>query len=1766
MKKFHAFLFCCFLVHGAMAQVVVSGASGGVNGSYTNLNAAVQALAIAGNIQTGNNILITIQGIITEVITAPTLQNQGWSTLTIKPTGGTGSTVTGNFSGTPIFELNGASNVTIDGLNSGGNTLTFENTNASAPATIRFNSDAKNNTITNCTIKGSENVTANSGVIFLADPNTTSGSGNDNITISNCIIRESSNGFPCFGIFSYQSSASYVLANYNSNISITNNQIINCVSLTSSSGPLRGAGIHCYTRGSTDWTITGNSIYYTASITTTGSSPENYGIRISGNNGGNFQITNNYIGGTAVNAGGTALTFTLTTFGNKFCGIDLATLNSGTATSVQNNTIKNILLNTASGQISAPFIFCGIDIQGGLVNVGTVTGNTIGSNTINGSITVNVNTSPGGIVTGIASQGNSGTLVPANSTLSNNQISGVTVANVSVGNVYVNLKGITIPGSSATNTATINNNIIGSTTLTNSLLNSTGNTSALNSLVVGIESNSASTVSATGNTISNLTYNQGGSFFQVIGINFISGIANSVTNNIIKNLTNANPNIQVNKTASVIGINDNTLSSGGENISQNTIATLSNTNINNFAVNVYGIFFAGTGTGHIIARNLIYDLSTAASSTSSVIDGLRITGGTETISNNMISVGNTVTKNPLISGIDLQGGTPTLYYNSVVVTGVATGTAVVTTCIRFQANTSGTIVKDNIFYNNRTSATPGNNVAMYFATATQQQTNTTSNYNDLYTTSNVTLVTVAATNYATLTAWQATGSDLNSVSVAPTFTNIANDLHLNDCTLVGSGTTVSITIDYDGTTRNSPPTVGADEPGSAASFVGASGGDWNTASNWSSASVPTTSTAVTISSGVTVTISSTAYANTVTISSGGTLVISGSATLHIDGNCSTGIFSNNGTFTTGLGTVSFDGPANTLRGKITGVATTFYAIDLNTGVDFLATSETIISNLQILPGGYVSTNAPTYGVASTLTYSTSGSYNVGTEWTAATDGTAGFGRPNNVTLSSTTLKMTTTDRAMAGDLTIKGANILVLNDTSGDFYIRGNWTNAGSFAPNKRAVFFTGTAVTGQIITNTASLTTETFDYIVDKNTSTVGIKLASGTKLIVTNNNGGNGLQFLAAGPLDLNGNTCTFGSLGFAGIYLTGGNRSITNSSATISPFIINDGNAVSRSDQSSLLVFGDKVRVELNGGFSFGPSLTTINYVLRINSTGLVNTEGPVYAVGSILQYYSGNSYNRGVEMSKTSGSGYPYDVQVSNGTTLNMGNNTISGTNYGISHNLTIDVGCTLDMNNANKFLLVSNDIIINGTLKLSGGIIKLNGNWTDLGTFTPANGTIYFTSSTQAQSLVKSGGETFDNLVVDKPGQTLTLSSVAYVAQALTLTNGIIDAIAYKLDITNSASTAIIGALTNPSDPAYYSAPRINGTLQRSMVVGSTYDFPVGDNSNYELAQLKFNIAAGLTDLTVKWNSAILGSLPNSTLCSINTTPIFDILNAGYWTMTPNGVLTNLDYNVSLYETGYSNAGFTERDSTWGVIKRASLNADWLGTDYGSVGTHDYSQSLKYASGSNKTIVAVRNSVPSFSDFGIGISLQNTPLPIELTAFNAVNVNDNALLTWNTESEYNSDYFSVERSLDGKNFNEIGKVKAAGYSIQPLDYSLIDYSIDKLGAGTIYYRLRLVDQDESFKYSPVRVVHADQVITTDVSVMPNPFSDQLTVQILTAYDHMASLQMTNVSGTILLERKVDLKQGINQVNLNHLENLQAGMYFIELISGNDFYVKKAVKEE
>ncbi|MBS1494842.1 MAG: T9SS type A sorting domain-containing protein [Bacteroidetes bacterium] len=804
--SFLSLLALLFLSTNIFAQnVEVS--NGGPVTSYATLADAFTA------INTGaftGAITVNIVGNTTETVSA-SLDSSGngtgssYTSISIQPSGGASRTITGAFVGN-LINLNGADNVTIDGLNTGGNSLTISNTALGVSSSIRFINDAKNNTVTNCTISGSE-VSAATGVIFLS---TGSASGNDNNTISNNNITAAGVNLPQNGIFSIGTSATVD----NSGNIVSGNNISD---FFNASGVSNGVSVGS---GNSGWTISNNKIFQTGSRTYTTGNTHNGIVATSGSG---YTITGNTIG--YASSAGTGTYTMLGTVANRFIGISL-TPTTASASSIQGNTVTAISIATSSGAATANGILCGINIAGGSapVNIGNITPNVIGGSTGTGLLSA-VPTTTQGTVVGIHSAGTGATVIQ-NNVIGGLSSSGTTAA-IAGGLFGINISGVAT-------SVTITGNTVGNSTAENMR----GGTTALttgSSVVTGINLAAApTTVNISNNTIQNfVSYGTGTTGF-VRGISTSSGAGSSVvytfSGNTITNLaTNSALATVTNGLASANGI---ALAIGNAPvISGNTISNLSNTNTGTGGYIVAGIAFANA-TNPSVRNNIIYNLSNASTSSTATTPGIaagiliRSATTSDTVANNMITLGAGQTTNTSFIGIMGQhGATPDpinyIYYNTVSISGTASSGAQPSMGFfrgdfSVTARTQVTYLKNNVFDNARTGGTGKHYAIANNYGATTSSTGWTAANSDFNVLNSASLSTVGYwTTDQTFAGWKTASScDFSSVTgVAITYTNAATgnlrfNMGVTPTQLESGATTLAgFTTDIDGFARPKPAPV-----------------------------------------------------------------------------------------------------------------------------------------------------------------------------------------------------------------------------------------------------------------------------------------------------------------------------------------------------------------------------------------------------------------------------------------------------------------------------------------------------------------------------------------------------------------------------------------------------------------------------------------------------------------------------------------------------------------------------------------------------------------------------------------------------------------------------------------------------------------------------------------------------------------------------------------------------------------------------------------------
>jgi|GEM_PF-2688070 len=179
-------------------------------------------------------------------------------------------------------------------------------------------------------------------------------------------------------------------------------------------------------------------------------------------------------------------------------------------------------------------------------------------------------------------------------------------------------------------------------------------------------------------------------------------------------------------------------------------------------------------------------------------------------------------------------------------------------------------------------------------------------------------------------------------------------------------------------------------------------------------------------------------------------------------------------------------------------------------------------------------------------------------------------------------------------------------------------------------------------------------------------------------------------------------------------------------------------------------------------------------------------------------------------------------------------------------------------------------------------------------------------------------------------------------------------------------------------------------------------------------------------------------------------------------------------------------------------------------------------------------------------------------PIELSSFKAKLEDKDVTLNWITATEINSDYFEIQRSQDNSDFQKIGTVQAAQTSTQDKRYQYTDLLPP---AGRLYYRLKMVDRDNSFTYSHVALVK-NYKIEHQVDLFPNPIHGGDVLNLTTDTEIRADGMITIFDLTGKEVKFQQLESNAKQ-HIIDLQGLTQGSYLVNVSYDGKRITKKIV---
>ncbi|HKR07107.1 MAG TPA: T9SS type A sorting domain-containing protein [Bacteroidia bacterium] len=470
----------------------------------------------------------------------------------------------------------------------------------------------------------------------------------------------------------------------------------------------------------------------------------------------------------------------------------------------------------------------------------------------------------------------------------------------------------------------------------------------------------------------------------------------------------------------------------------------------------------------------------------------------------------------------------------------------------------------------------------------------------------------------------------------------------------------------------------------------------------------------------------------------------------------------------------------------------------------------------------------------------------------------------------------------------------------------------------------------------------------------------------------------------------------------------------------------------------------------------------------------------------------------------------------------------------------DAWCQLMTNNGTGITITSGvqvtvrgDIQNNaGTSINNNGTIDLSGNWTHNAAnncFGTSTGTVIFNGANQA--IGGTNSTTFNNLTLQGSGtKTILINTTSGGANAipsgiLNVGNVVLDLNSRSLNISNAATGAITYGTGYILSEDVDNSSKVNWTINN---VTGTHTIPFGNTAGVQIP-LTFNLTSGNAgDVTV----STYASAPNNTPLPVTPIPVTHVRNNSgfdnsantvdrFWEIDPSGSGINAALTFT-YAPSENAAGgnLNMRAQGWNLPQEA-----WETPLAGQV--NPTSQS-----------VLVSN-VTTFGPWAI--ATEDSPLPIELISFTATVIDNKEILCkWITATEINNDYFTVERSRDGNEFEEAGKMDGAGNSTSVLNYSLTDYTPYK---GISYYRLKQTDFNGDYSYSQVVAVKIFED-ASDILIYPNPSNGIFNI-IKNNMDVPVELFMYDMEGRLVWKNR--LTDGSMQIDIR---NFGKGVYNLQ----------------
>ncbi|MCF2489864.1 PQQ-dependent sugar dehydrogenase [Dyadobacter sp. CY347] len=248
----------------------------------------------------------------------------------------------------------------------------------------------------------------------------------------------------------------------------------------------------------------------------------------------------------------------------------------------------------------------------------------------------------------------------------------------------------------------------------------------------------------------------------------------------------------------------------------------------------------------------------------------------------------------------------------------------------------------------------------------------------------------------------------------------------------------------------------------------------------------------------------------------------------------------------------------------------------------------------------------------------------------------------------------------------------------------------------------------------------------------------------------------------------------------------------------------------------------------------------------------------------------------------------------------------------------------------------------------------------------------------------------------------------------------------------------------------------------------------------------------------------------------------------------------------------------------GVVYRGSLYPQmygwYIGTDYFSGDIHKISANENTKTYQTSTVIYItdigedqRGEIYAVTGSAVYRIFSGTALPVTLVDFSGTRGNEGVKLSWSTSSETDFKDFEIEQSYNAAHFEKIGTVSGEN-SVSGAQYA---FSHAVNFTGNHYYRLKMIDKDNSFTHSKIIVVNAENDVPANF-VRPSLISNATIDMVLS--DSFEKMELVSTNGQIYMSQEITGKTGHFSIPI---QATSTGIYIVRLTGRNKVLQQKVL---